>query len=141
MCSKIVSTVVKFLIPSLSLSLPLSDVPVIHTIGIDDSHVQTTVGSNATLYCSYQANPAVALYKWEVNPVIPPITSSLVYPLPSPSSHISLLPHQLTLVGVTASDAAFYTCNVTNWCGSATAVHILFVIGEQPLSFVGSLCA
>ena len=116
-----------------SVYLSIAGKPVIHSVGIDDSHIQTPVGSNVTLYCSYQANPAVALYQWEVNPVFPPSTFSYVYPLPSPSSHVSLLPHQLTLVSVSARDAAFYTCNVTNWCGSATAVHILFVIGE-PLS-------
>ena len=109
-----------------SVYLSIAGKPVIHSVGIDDSHIQTPVGSNVTLYCSYQANPAVALYQWEVNPVFPPSTFSYVYPLP----------HQLTLVSVTARDAAFYTCNVTNWCGSATAVHILFVIGEPPSSLL-----
>ena len=105
-------------------------VPAIHNI--NQISLTFPAGSNATLYCSYTADPAVALYKWEVNPVVTP-PSSLVYPLPSPSPHLSLLPHQLTLVGVAASDAAVYTCNVTNWCGSSVAVHILFIIG-QPLS-------
>lgn len=109
----------------------IADVPIIHSIGIDDSHIRTPVGSNATLYCSYQANPAVALYKWDVNLVFPPTTFSYVYPLTTPSPHVSLLPYQLTLVNVSASDAAFYTCSVTNWCGTSTAIHILFVIGER----------
>ena len=110
-----------------------ADVPTIHSIGIDDSRIRTPVHSNVTLYCSYEANPAVALYKWEVIPVVAE-RFSLVYPYP-PSPHVSLLPHQLTLVGISARDAAFYTCSVTNWCGTATANHILFVIGE-PLQLI-----
>ena len=109
--------------------LSFSGPPVINNI--NSPSLEALAGANFTLYCSYTANPTVALYKWQINSVLDlQQTLTLVYPTPDLSPHYYLSQHQLVMFHVDTSDAGLYTCNVTNFCGSATSLQFLYVLGE-----------
>ena len=53
-------------------------------------------------------------------------------------NHYTVTPTTLTIYNVTPDDANFYTCNVTNQCGTATIPYTLEVIGKYG-DYVGIL--
>ena len=91
--------------------------------------LRPAVNSNVSLQCNYTANPQIYPVQWYHSPLTSPFSFQ---PITS-SSHYIITDNTLTINGVTTNDIQFYTCNITNQCGSnVTSIPLPIVI--QPPS-------
>ena len=97
--------------------------------------LRPAINSNVTLQCNYTANPGVYPIRWYRSPLSSPFAFQ---PIASSSQHYILNGNALLINGVTNSDIMYYTCNITNQCGSnVTSMPLVLII--QPPSPPGEL--
>ncbi|XP_019851134.1 PREDICTED: uncharacterized protein LOC109581456 [Amphimedon queenslandica] len=96
--------------------------------------LRPALNSVVNLQCNYTANPQIYPIKWYRSSLSSPLSFEPI----SSSSHYTITGNTLTINGVTTNDIQFYTCNITNQCGSnVTSIPLPIVI--QPPSPPGGL--